>query len=401
MNMLMKKLNLTLGIIALSAVSFGQKSNITNAALEYKKLKPMLYAGQDIQGAKKSVVLAKGYIDDAAAHPDTKESQKMFLYKGEIYFALSMVLEIDSSLATISADDALDACLMAWEKGLNLGKKYNFAIKEAANEKRSLAYLVAETMWKEEKFAEAGEAYEACALLSKSIGVLDTMMIYNAGLGYDNAQNLDEAIRMYDQLAAVSYRGAKGAQLSGGANLRAKNYEEAIIILSKARKDFPSDKEVLLGLVNANIAAGNTEGAEKALKDAIADDPSNPKLHYANGTIYLELKKNQQAEDALRKAIELDPSYTLAHYQLGAHLVNWAFELKTEVGLLGMNDPKENELKAKANEKMNGAIEALEKYLELAGDKDNGAVLKILKKAYSKQRDDTKASEIQVRIDAL
>ena len=156
-----------------------------------------------------------------------------------------------------------------------------------------------------------------------------------------------------------------------------------------------------MGLVNANIAAGNTEGAEKALKDAIADDPSNPKLHYANGTIYLELKKNQQAEDALRKAIELDPSYTLAHYQLGAHLVNWAFELKTEVGLLGMNDPKENELKSKANEKMNGAIEALEKYLELAGDKDNGDVLKILKKAYSKQRDDTMASEIQVRIDAL
>ena len=163
----MKKLTLTLGIIALSAVSFGQKSNITNAALEYKKLKPMLYAGQDIQGAKKSVVLAKGYIDDAAAHPDTKESQKMFLYKGEIYFALSMVLEMDSSLATISADDALDACLMAWKKGVNLGKKYKFAIKEAANEKRSLAYLVAETMWKEENSILIGRKQKYTELTDK------------------------------------------------------------------------------------------------------------------------------------------------------------------------------------------------------------------------------------------
>jgi tetratricopeptide (TPR) repeat protein len=400
--MLMKSLTLTLGIVALSAVSFGQKSNITNAALEYKKLKTMLYnPSPDIPGAKKSVVLAKGYIDEAAAHPDTKGDQKMFFYKGEIYFALSMLLEMDSSLAPISSDDALNASLKSWETGLNLGKKYKIEIQEAANEKRSFAYMMAETMWKSEKYAEAAEAYEVCALLSNSIGTLDTSMIFNSGVSYDNAKMIDEAIRMYDQLAAVNYRGAKGAQLSGGAHLRAQNYDKAIKILSKARKEFPTDKEILLGLVNANIAAGNTEGAEKALKDAIADDPLNPKLHYANGTIYLELKKNQEAENALRKAIELDPSYTLAHYQLGAHLVNWAFELKTEVGLLGMNDPKENELKAKASKKMNGAIEALEKYLELAGDRDNVDVLKILKKAYSKEGDRAKADEVQSRIDAI
>lgn len=400
--MLMKSLTLTLGIVALSTVSFGQKSNITNAALEYKKLKPMLYhPAPDVPAAKKSVILAKGYIDEAAAHPDTKESQKMFYYKGEIYFALSILLEMDSSIAPISSDDALDASLKAWGMGLNLGKKYKVEIEQAADEKRSFAYLIAGTFWEGGKYAEAGEAYEVCALLSNSIGILDTSMIFNAGVSYDNAKMMDDAIRMYDQLAAVNYRGAKGAQLSGDAHLKAKNYDKAIEILTKGRKDFPTDKDVLLGLVNANIAAGNTEGAEKALQDAITDDPNNPKLHYANGTIYLELKKNQEAENALRKSIELDPSYTLAHYQLGAHLINWAFELKKEVGLLGMNDPKEDELKAKASEKMNGAIEALGKYLELAGDKDNIDVLKILKKAHNKQGDDTKAAEVQARIDAL
>ncbi|NRA12185.1 MAG: tetratricopeptide repeat protein [Crocinitomicaceae bacterium] len=398
----MKRLILTLGIVALSSASFGQKGRITDAALEYKKLHSMLYTlptRQDIPGAKKSVLLAKGYIDQAAVHPDTKENQKMFLYKGQIYFALSMLLEMDSSLTTVSSDDALDTSLKAWEMGLNLGKKYKMAIQDAANEKRQFASMIAGEMWKNEKYLEAGEAYEVCAMIANSIGVVDSVFIFNAAIAYDNGNDLDNAIKMYDQLAAMNYQEGKGAQLSGNAYLRAKNYDKAIEILSKARKDYPGNKEVLLGLVNANIAAGNTEGAEKALKDAIADDSTNPRLHYANGTIYLELKRNQEAEDALRRAIELDPDYALAKYQLGAHLVNWAFELKTELGLLGMNDPKEAELTVKANEKMDGAIEALESYL--VNDEKNIDVLKILKKAYRKQGNKAKSDEVQTRIDAI
>lgn len=178
----------------------------------------MVYSmAPDFPGAMKPVVLAKGFIDKAAAHPDTKESQKMYYYKGEIYFALSILLEMDSSIAAVSSNDALDT-LKTWETGIKLGEKYTFEIERAVDEKRAVAYLMAGTLWKAEKYAEAGEAFELCALISNSIGILDTSMISRSGLSYDNAQMIDDAVRMYDQLAAVNYRGAKGAQLLGDAH---------------------------------------------------------------------------------------------------------------------------------------------------------------------------------------
>jgi len=397
--MLLKKLTLVLGVVALSTTAFGQKKEITNAALEYKKLKPMLYAGTDIPGAKKSVIVAKGFIDKAAAHPDTKESQKMYWYKGEIYFALSMLLEMDSSLIDMSADDAFDASLKAWEMGLKAGKKYKIDIEAAANEKRSMGYMIANEMWKQEKYPEAGEAYEVCALLSDAIQILDTMMIYNAGISYENAKNYEKAAEMYDRLAESGYRGSKGAVLAAGAHKKLGNNEKVIEILTEARKKFPSDRELLLGLVNANIDAGNAEGAEAALNAAIAKDPNNAKLHYNSGTIYIELKENQKAEDALKKALELEPDYTDAQYQLGAHLYNWAFQLKEEAAFLNIGDPREKELKEQADEKMSGAISALEKYIE--SDPKDKEVLKILFKAYRKQGNDEKAAEYKARLDAL
>ena len=74
------------------------------------------------------------------------------------------------------------------------------------------------------------------------------------------------------------------------------------------------------------------------MNDAISADPYNVQLHYTIGTIYIDLKENQKAEDALRKALELDPSNADIQYQLGAHLYNWATELKLERDKLSKGD---------------------------------------------------------------
>ena len=155
---------------------------------------------------------------------------------------------------------------------------------------------------------------------------------------------------------------------------------------------------LLLGLVNAYIDADDAQGAEAALNEAIATDPDNALLHYNSGTIYIELKDNQKAEDALRKALELNPKYVDAQYQLGAHLYNWALQLKDEIDFLKMNDPREGELKALYEEKMSGAIVELEKYIE--NEPNDKGVLKIIYKAYHKQGNSEKAAEYKARLDA-
>lgn len=400
MKILLKKLTLSLGIVALSSVAFGQKSKITDAALEYAKLKPFVYSlTPNLPEAKKSVMVAKASIDAAAEHPDTKGNQKMFRYKGEIYFALAVILKMDPAVAELSADEAMDISLLAWEMGLPLGKKHKQYIIDAANEKYGYVYKFAGEFYTGEKYQEAGESYETCAKINHSIGTLDTLMMFNSGLSYEYAKNYEKAVEMYAQLAAVNYRGAKGAVLAAGVYRRLDQNDKVIEVLSKAQKSYPNDRELLLGLVNANIDAGDAAGAEAALKAAIATDPENAKLHYNSGTIYIELKENQKAEDALHKALELDPNYSDAQYQLGAHLYNWAFQLKEEAAFLKIGDPKEKELKKLSDEKMKGSIEALEQYIE--SDPNDKNVLQILYKAYHKQGNADKYKEYKARYDAL
>ena len=69
------KMNTTLllaFLVILSNATMAQKSNVTDAAMLMKKYSPMLGA----EKATKTANDAKGFIDLAAAHPDTKEGMK-------------------------------------------------------------------------------------------------------------------------------------------------------------------------------------------------------------------------------------------------------------------------------------------------------------------------------------
>lgn len=420
-----KNLTLALGAVALSTIAFGQKKNVTSAAVEYGKLRSMLFSpSPDIEGAKKSVMVAKNFIDLAAEHADTKEWDKMFWYKGEIYNALSMIQAGDSTFESgVTADEAFETALTAYNMGYTTGKKYKMDIRDAANEKRTFVLMAADMMWKEEKYAEAGEAYEMGSRYSASITVIDTTVIYYAGASYENAKNMEKAAEMYDQLAKYEYKGAKGATLAASAHKRLGNNERATELLKGAQAKYPNNRDVLLGLVNAYIDAGDAEGAEKALNDAIATDPKNEKLHYNSGTIYInigdaarkeadaeedEAKKEEhlkvvaeaygKAEAALDKALELKPDYVDAQYQLGAHLYNWASQLREQVAFLKAGDPREESMKKMADTKMDAAISALEKYIE--SEPDDKGILRILWKAYHKKGNAEKAKEYKARLEA-
>ncbi|MFM7467105.1 MAG: hypothetical protein ACKO2O_04290, partial [Crocinitomicaceae bacterium] len=87
----MKKFLFSLAFVGLSLSTFAQKKFITDVALLMRKYNPM--AGVD--AAKKNVEKAKEYIDQAAVNPETMNDPKMFLYQGQVYFALTEIAMID------------------------------------------------------------------------------------------------------------------------------------------------------------------------------------------------------------------------------------------------------------------------------------------------------------------
>lgn len=402
MNFSFKQIGLVAVVAGISVVSYGQKTNETSAAVERNNAQKAAMTG-NVEGAMKALMNAKEYIDKAAIHEDTKDSQKTLWLVGDIYGTLYTMAKAsgDKDLMDKVGEDGLEKAVASLKRGYPMGKKYKSDIVSTVDQFRNGFFMAAGAYYDKEQFGDAGFYYEWQGKFAESIEMLDTTAWFNAGLCYEKAEKFDKAAPDYEVLSNVDYymNGTHSAVFTSRAYRNAGNLDKAKEVITKARAKHPTDKDLLTELVNTNIESGDAAGAEKALNDAIAADPNNVQLHYTIGTIYIDLKENQKAEDALRKALALDPNNADIQYQLGAHLYNWATELKLERDKLSKGDPKDAELLELSESKMNGAIEVLEKYIEK--DPENKAILDILYRAYYKSGNSEKALEYKKRMEAI
>lgn len=393
------------GVVLFSSQVIAQKANETSAAIEYKKysdaMTMLILSGGtgDMEPAKKALEKAKGFIDLAAVNETTKESPKTLFYKGEIYTGYLIAFGMDTAFMNANAENYFKTGIESYQKSLAVSTKYKEDIKNSIEQKKGLLSMGINKMYDEGKFAECADAYETQARFSEGANEVDTLSIYNAGVCYEKANNNEKAAEMYAKAAKTGYK-APGTYRSASACYRkAGKAEEAKAILAEGRKKYPSDRDLLLELVNTNIDAGDAAGAEAALAEAIAADPKNKQLHYTIGTIYIELKQNEKAENALNEALKIDPEYQDALYQLGAHLVTWASDLRTEAGQMKLNDPNYDKVTVKSEETFKKALIPLEKFIvKNPNDKD---VLVILSQIYRSVGNYDKSNEYKKRADAI
>ena len=415
--------------VTISFASISQKTNETSAAVERNNSKKAMMTG-NTEGALKSLLSAKEYIDKAAVHEDTKNNQKTLWLIGDIYGTLYTLAKAtdDNDLMTEVGEDGLNVAVQSLTRAYPLGKKYKGDVVSTVDQFRNGFFMAAGALYDQEKYEDAGFFYEWQGRFATAIEMLDTTAWFNSGLCYEKAEKYEQAAMNYEKLSNVDYvmSGTHAAVFTSRAYRNSENLERAKAVIVKAREKRPSDKELLTELVNINIESGDAAGAEKALNDAISADPNNVQLHYTIGTIYIDLAsalkkqadttgnlsklekstllkqasdRNGQAEKALRKALELAPENADIQYQLGAHLYNWATELKLERDKLSKGDPRDAELLEQSETKMKGAIEVLEKYIEK--DPENKAILDILYRAYYKSGNSEKALEYKRKLDAL
>ena len=401
MKISIKNVSLALGVVALSTVAFGQKKNETSAAVEFKnKYMPALMK-QDMEAAKKALRSAKEFVDLAAAHPDTENSQKTLWLKGEIYYNFLTLgtMSQDTSFIKEAGEDVIEQSIAAFKKGYPLGKKMKRDFEESVGKNVAQMDPMANMLYTAEQYEAAAEVYETMVKYNAAIEVLDSNSLYNASICYEKAEKFDKAAEGFEKLANAGYRGTISSVNASRAYRSAGNLEKAKAIISKARETDPTNRELLLELVNTNLDAGDAAGAEQALTDAIATDPKNKVLHYTIGTILIDLKKYEDAEASLNKALEIDPNYQDAQYQLGAHLVTWAGELKLEASDLKFGDPNYNKLIAQSDETYKRALIPLEKYIE--ANPNDKPVLNILFQVNRNLGNSEKALEYKKRYEGV
>lgn len=348
--------------------AFAQKKNETNAAMDYQSYEKALMS-QDLDGAKKSLLSAKNWIDEAVEHPDTKESVKTLFYQGKIYLGLSMLglMSDDAELKELATEENAQKGIDALKKSYELDSKgrYRDDIKTMAFMVREQSIREGVKQFQEQKFEQAMELFETSVVMMDVIGQTDSLAIYNMALAADRSKNFEKAFEYYDKAAQVGYNVPGSYTLASNALREQGKNDEALAYVKTAREKFPNDQDLIIQMVNIALSSGDNEVAEKSLNDAIAKDPENKQLYFAIGTVYDQLGKNEEAVKSFEKAIQIDPKYEDAVYSLGAHYVNLAAAQFEEASKMKLGDPDYEALKKESEENYKKAIPHLERSLEL------------------------------------
>lgn len=350
---------------------------------------------------------AKIALDEAMANPKTMEWTNTFYAQGKFFQAIYD--SKDSKFASYSADPLADA-YNAFQKALQFDKKDASKKKIITNSNfNQLAMSYGEvgiTKFQESDFAGALQAFEHQMQIMESelyLGILDTGILYNAGLAALNGKNYEAGIKYFQKCIDYNYMGITPhfqlAECYRGMG-QPQKAEQYLLDLPKM---YPNDKNITLSLIDMYVNNNEFEKAVKYLDVAKADDPSNYNLYYTSGIMYLNLNIFDKAIADLKKAHELKNDIFETNYGLGAAYINYGGDLFLKAN--DIVDVKEyNTAIEVANAQYTSAIPYLEKALEF--NPDDVDVMSSLRELYFRLRQkdaslNQKYNDINAKIQAI
>jgi len=401
----MKQIVFTLSLAFIAATGFSQKSNVTNAALAYKSYEGSLI-DQDQEQAVKDILEAKGYIDKAAVHADTKDDAKCLMYLGKINIGVGFGYAMDSSAFTgIDVEKTFKAGFAALKRSKEVDKKERYVddVNGYANYWRSMMANQGITAYGEQQYEVAMAGLLGAAEYGDVIGIEDSMYLFFGAQAALMEKEYETAEEAFKKCVALNYNTAESVGFLSTAMKEQGKMEEAEKELAAAVALYPDNLDILIQAVNFYIDQGKNEEAEKSLSAAIKLAPDNTALVYTSGIIYEKMGRMEDAETAYNKTLELEPNHTNAKYSLGVFFFNKGADANNEANTYDFNDPQYN---AKYNAKIaesKGHFAKSVDYLEKAEVEEpkDVQVLEALKSAYGKAGMVDKFKETKAKIAAL
>lgn len=338
----MRTLNINMKWLLVAGISISagmvsaQKKSETDAALALRSIESAMQS-QDMDAAKKATLKAKGFIDQAAAHPETEKSPKTLFLKGEIYSYIYVFRQLnDATFNDATPADAIDIAIKSYNTCYTSSDKYDGEIRNSISTAKGLVGVKGNALFDSKKYAEAMLEYDVSAKLSSAINEIDTVSIYNGALCAQVSENWIEAAQHFRTCSNYNYR----------------------------------PDVTFLNAATSYIHAGKNDEAMAFLKEAIQKAPKNKYLYWTLGTIAMDVNDDVTVQENLTKAIELDPKYSDAYFNLGSYFFGKGIDLRKKAG--ETTDKKaSDEMLAKSLEYYNIASNPLEKYIELVPtDKD-------------------------------
>jgi Flp pilus assembly protein TadD len=349
----MKKIAALVFSFSLGLVLHAQKNEVTNTYMNMKTY--------NSEKDPDYLLRAKGNIDKATVHPDTKDDAKTWVYRGQVYMALYMK-DYNDKIAThkevtdpgkkaaigyleaptVNLVEATTAYLKA--KSLDAKKIYESELAKGLGDAYFYLNNTGISYFNQKKYGEAYPMFSMAADVTASSKKTDTLNISNAASAAYNAKMYEQALLNYKKLTDVGYGKGNTWMMLGRVYAESGDSAKYITTISDGLKKYPSDPELLTEDVNIKMKNGEIAAAMEQLNALIAQRPNDAQLNFVVGNVYdrtanpngpdgKPAPKPKNYEDLLakaaehyRKAIELEPKHFDATFNLGLLYYNQSVE---------------------------------------------------------------------------
>ena len=360
----------------------GQKGLVTKS----QNLKDTGKLEEALQNINQAVDPTHEKADNTINWPRTWE------VRGEVYQA---VYQSDSEEVKNLVEDPLTEALKSYKKALELDDKGRFenSVKVKLTLLTNDLTNQAVEAFENENYPQALQSFEQILdvqeidiIKQDNPDVVDTVIIFNAGLAAYNAENYDKAIEYYKEAAKYGYNEARTYSLIANAYQLQKDTLGALSALQDGFEKYPEDNTVLTSMIQIYLDLDRTEDAMKYLDVAIEKDPDNSTFYFAQGTLYEKVENEEKAIEAYENAIENEPDFFNAHYNLGALYYNKGVQQIEVANSIPTSNNEEYEVELKKADKwFKDALPYMEKCHELKPD-DNMS-MESLKNLYYRLKD--------------
>lgn len=394
----MKKLILSLVLVAFATVAFAQKKVVRSAERNFKK-------GE--------LETALTEIEEALENPDTKDDPNTRLVKARIQ---TKMFEEDEDLNTGTV-----------EKGRAAYENFRQTLEMIDNDESS---KIGKEIYKEDlpgmpdnmrpfsmeslrlaAFNKAIETYESDDYemsyeffsLVSDIDPNDTTANFNAGYLANDLGKTEEAKKHFNRLLEVDDYNKLNTyyfliQIASGED---KDPEAAYDYVSRARKDYPEDKTLSEFEVQLLLQLDRMDEAMAAVKQSLKEDPENSGLLLRHGYLLEQSGDMEGALEQYKKSVEVNPEFFEGNYYTGAIYLDRARGILAEVN--NLSDEEWEEKAPTMGEEANNLYKEAVPYFTRASElqPENTEILEILFQIHTRLKNTEKAEEYNQKLIAI
>jgi len=344
-------------VITAFSSAYAQKGKVT-AALNYLTNQEIGKAWEAIQAAEKN--------------EKTVGFSKTYYVKGKILQAIS---ESKDEKVKKLVEDPLPKAYEAYKKSISMDEKHkidksvDIQLPMLNNDFINLGIV----KFQDKDYSGALTAFETSLEIGKNkifAGIIDTNVVYNAGLAAYNGKVWEKAIQYFGQAKDLGYGGTNVYQLMHVVYLNQGDTVKAENIMKEGVDAYPDDHNILLGLLQYFLDTGKDKDALSYLSTAKEKEPDNKVLWYVEGLLYDRSGKDfDKALAAYEKAIELDPEYYDPYYNSGVILFNKGVAMYNDANQI-MDNAKFKVAKEEADKIFGSSISYFVKITEIINPKE-------------------------------